>query len=124
MWRILAVDDDPVILQLVREILKMPDYELRTATSGIEALNIVETWQPDLVISDVMMPGKGGLATVLELRQKLPKLRVIIMTGQVPEEARVLDEIASAFGSGTVLYKPLAIVELRDAVRNALKGVP
>jgi len=124
MWRILAIDDDPEILQLVREILNVPDYELRTVSFGTEALNLVESWHPDLVISDVMMPGKGGLATVLELRQKYPELRVIIMTGQVPEEAHVLDEIASSFGSGTVLYKPLAIAEIRDAVRKALKGAP
>jgi two-component system OmpR family response regulator len=120
MTRILIVDDDSRLLRLFSEVLNLPDYQVRTASSGTEALSAAEGWTPDLAIVDVMMPGKGGLTTIMELRQLLPDLRTIVITGKVPGEAKVLEEIASSFGSSEVLHKPFSNEELRAAVRKAV----
>ncbi|WP_455381585.1 response regulator [Salinispira pacifica] len=120
MPRILVVDDEPEILRLMNHILDVGSYQVRTASSGAEAIKLAGEWRPDLAIVDVMMPGMGGLATIMELRRSRPELRVIVMTGHVPEEAGVLGEIASSFGSSEVLRKPFTIEELRALVSAAV----
>ncbi len=123
MARILVVDDDPMILQLLVEILKRSGYEVRTTTSGEEAVRIAEEWLPNLAIVDVVMPGKGGLETIMELRQLVPATRILVLTGRVPTEAKVLDQLAAAFGASTVLRKPVPNEVLLQAVQTALSSV-
>ncbi|HUX14036.1 MAG TPA: response regulator [Spirochaetia bacterium] len=123
MARILVVDDDPMILQLLVEILNKPGYDVRTTTSGDEAIRISEAWLPNVAIVDVVMPGKGGLETIMELRQLVPKTRILVLTGRVPTEATVLDELAASFGAGSVLRKPIPNEVLLQAVETALASV-
>ncbi|HYS91816.1 MAG TPA: response regulator [Candidatus Acidoferrales bacterium] len=121
--RILLVDDDPMITELVVDMLGMEGYEVDTATNGIEALQKLESQRYDLIITDLHMPKLDGSGFYRELSQrKVHSLkRIIFLTGTtgVSEEHRLVQE------SGVpVLLKPFNVVELIELVRRLLSGAP
>ena len=121
--RILLVDDDPMITELVVDMLGMEGYEVDTATNGIEALQKLESQRYDLIITDLHMPKLDGSGFYRELSQrKVHSLkRIIFLTGTtgVSEEHRLVKE------SGVpVLLKPFNVVELIELVRRLLSGAP
>ncbi len=121
--RILLVDDDPMITELVVDMLGMEGYEVDTATNGIEALQKLESQRYDLIITDLHMPKLDGSGFYRELSQrKVHSLkRIIFLTGTtgVSEEHRLVQE------SGVpVLLKPFNVVELIELVRRLLSGSP
>ncbi|USG67902.1 ATP-binding protein [Brevibacillus ruminantium] len=118
---ILAVDDDPVNLQILRNILSTEEYEIITATSGKEALSMLEQREWDLVITDVMMPNISGyeLTRLIRERYSLSELPVLILTARSQ-----VDDIHTGFLSGANDYvaKPVDAQELRSRVQ-ALTGM-
>jgi len=121
--RILLVDDDPMITELVVDMLGMEGYEVDTATNGIEALQKLESQRYDLIITDLHMPKLDGSGFYRELSQrKVHSLkRIIFLTGTtgVSEEHRLVQE------SGVpLLLKPFNVVELIELVRRLLSGAP
>jgi len=80
--RVLVVDDDPDMLVMVKRVISRKcRCELETATSGEEALERLEQWRPQLVITDIKMPGLDGLALLKLVRERVPDTTVIMMTG-------------------------------------------
>jgi DNA-binding response OmpR family regulator len=119
--RILLVDDDPMITELVVDMLGMEGYDVDTATNGIEALRKLETQRYDLIITDLHMPKLDGSGFYRELSQrKVHSLkRIIFLTGTtgVSEEHRLVQE------SGVpILLKPFNVVELIELVRRLLSS--
>lgn len=120
---ILIVDDSPAIQTIVRRALEkegFADHEFRTANSGMAALDIIESWVPDLVLTDWHMPGMGGLELLQVLRQTHGTSMVIgfVTTESVKDR---LDE-AVRNGAAFVLPKPFTDAQLGDAVRAALSN--
>jgi CheY-like chemotaxis protein len=118
---ILLVDDDPMITELVVDMLGMEGYEVDTANNGIEALQKLERLRYDLIITDLHMPKLDGSGFYRELGQrKLHSLkRIIFLTGTtgVSEEHRFVQE------SGVpVLLKPFNVAELIELVRRLLSS--
>lgn len=106
---ILIVDDSPAIQTIVRRALEkegFADHEFRTANSGMAALDIIESWVPDLVLTDWHMPGMGGLELLQVLRQTHGTSMVIgfVTTESVKDR---LDE-AVRNGAAFVLPKPFS----------------
>jgi DNA-binding response OmpR family regulator len=119
--RILLVDDDPMITELVVDMLGMEGYDVDTATNGMEALQKLERQHYDLIITDLHMPKLDGSGFYRELGQrKLHSLkRIIFLTGTtgVSEEHRFVQE------SGVpVLLKPFNVAELIELVRRLLSS--
>jgi CheY-like chemotaxis protein len=119
--RILLVDDDPMITELVVDMLGMEGYDVDTANNGIEALQKLERQRYDLVITDLHMPKLDGSGFYRELAQrKLHSLkRIIFLTGTTgaSEEHRFVQE------SGVpVLFKPFNVSELIELVRRLLSS--
>lgn len=81
--KILLVDDEPDILQVMEFQLKKAGYEIVSAPSGEDALRIMEKEQPDLVLLDVMMPGIDGFEVCKYIKGKNPHRKVIIYTAKV-----------------------------------------
>jgi diguanylate cyclase (GGDEF)-like protein len=75
-FNVLIVDDDPDKLELLEVALRFAGYEIRTASDGAEALALIASYQPDLVVSDVMMPGMDGYELARQIRQN-PQTRFI-----------------------------------------------
>ena len=119
--RILLVDDDPMITELVVDLLSMEGYEVETATNGLDALQRLETQRYDLIITDLHMPKLDGSGFYRELSQRRvhPLKRIIFLTGTTgtSEEHRLVQE------SGVpVLLKPFNMTELIQMVRRLLSS--
>ncbi len=84
MHRVIVVDDERIALKYICSIIekKCPDYEVvATAEEGMEALQKVEEYQPDLVISDIKMPLMSGIDLVAEIHERHPDIYAVIVSG-------------------------------------------
>jgi len=120
--KILVVDDEPDILEITKTILEMAKYQVVTASNGDEALQKVETETPDLILLDLVMPGKSGLETCKALKSdvKLKHIPVIIFTVLSRDVDRKLTEESGADGHFT---KPFTSKSLLTEVGNHLDQV-
>jgi DNA-binding response OmpR family regulator len=113
--KILLVDDDPAIRQILRRLLTDEDYQVVTAANGLEALEITDA-SIDLVLLDLNMPLKDGWDTFEALSFKYPWLPIILITARPNQFFPAL-----ASGVGALLEKPLDFVKLFDTVRALLE---
>ncbi|MFQ5855972.1 MAG: response regulator [Anaerolineae bacterium] len=117
--KILIVDDEPTQLVLIGYALKAEGYEIVTAESGEEALDKVQTEHPDLVILDIMLPGKSGIEVCQELRTRpeMIDLPIIMLTvrKEVPDKIMGLEA-----GADEYVTKPVAVDEMVARVRALL----
>jgi CheY-like chemotaxis protein len=121
MPKVLMVDDDPVVHLLYKRHLEREGYELVGARNGIEAVEVASRTKPDLILMDVMMPARDGLATIRELKNN-PSLRevpVVVLTSNV-EYYDVLGKEALSGGAALLLTKPLSPARLLAEVRRLL----
>lgn len=80
--RVLVVDDEPTITETLVEILNGEGFDAIAASDGKSAISSAQSFSPDVVISDVVMPGVNGVELGVQLRKLLPKCRVILFSGQ------------------------------------------
>ncbi len=114
---ILIVDDEPSILQSLGGLLSDEGFEVKTAANGYEALKIVDTESPDLVLLDIWMPGIDGIETLKEIKKNNPHIQVIIISGHGTIETAVK---ATKLGAFDLIEKPLSIDKVIVAINNAL----
>lgn len=121
--RILVVDDDQALADMVQEALAGAGYRVEVCAQSEQALPLIEARPPDLVILDVRMPQVGGLAILDHLRAD-PRTRaipVLMCTAAFSGDRAVWqDEIARR--GATILFKPFALDQLLDEVRALLRG--
>jgi two-component system response regulator GlrR len=120
--RLLVVDDDPDMLRLLSMRLSSVGYQVTAVTSAETALTQLEIEHPQLVLSDVRLPGRDGLQLFDEIRKRHPSLPVILLTahGTIPDAVE-----ATARGVFTYLTKPYDGRELLDKIAQALAlGAP
>ena len=122
--RILLIDDEDMIRDLFRSILMDEGYEVVGATNGMEALEILKAQPVDLVITDILMPAKEGVETILEIKMKCPKMRIIAISGGGRTKNFTPLEIAGNAGADLSLHKPIEPDDLLDAVRKMLATSP
>ncbi len=114
---VLIVDDEPSILQSLNGLLSDEGFEVITASNGYEALKIIESDSPDLVLLDIWMPGIDGIETLIEIKKDNPFIQVIIITGHGTIETAVK---ATKIGAFDFIEKPLSIDKVIVAINNAL----
>jgi CheY-like chemotaxis protein len=108
--RILIADDEPQVLDLIRQLLVHRGYEVATASSGEEALQAVPTFRPDVLLVDMAMPGLSGAEVLAQLRQQGVGIPVIAISG--------LATAATAFFAR--LEKPFSFSNLAATVADAV----
>jgi CheY-like chemotaxis protein len=118
---VLLCDDEEVLRQLVRATLDNGEYSIVEATDGDESLELARRLQPDLIILDMMMPGRSGLEVLEELRgdPNLGSTPVIMLTARARQADR---EAAAAAGADRYLAKPFSPLELISLVEELLDG--
>jgi CheY-like chemotaxis protein len=116
---ILICDDEEPMRALVRAALELGDYEIYEARTGDESMELARERKPDLVVLDMMMPGRSGLDVLRELRQDpdLREIRVLMLTARAQATDR---SAAVAYGANRYLSKPFSPLELAGVVEELL----
>jgi two-component system, NtrC family, response regulator HydG len=114
--RVLVVDDDEPHAEAVAESLERVGYECVVATSGREGMRLIEEQTFDIVLTDLIMDGVGGLEILAQAKRELPDAEVVILTGHGTIKTAVT---AMQAGATQYLTKPLDIGELRTVVDKA-----
>ena len=116
--RILIIDDDPDSLSIIAEALRWDGFIVQTAISGHEGLDLIQRWNPDLILLDVNMPGMNGIETLKDLRQKELYVSVMFISGNTSTE-HVVEGLDS--GADDYIPKPFDPLELLARVRTQLR---
>jgi len=116
MARVLIIDDEPQMRRVLREALERAGYTVDEANDGLHALVRFADNQPDVVVTDIIMPQREGLETIQALRQKCPNLPIIAISGggrQTPDGYLTL---ATSLGANRAFAKPFQVKDLVAAV--------
>jgi DNA-binding response OmpR family regulator len=116
--RILIVDDEPQIRSVLRAILQTADYEIDDVGDGGKALARVAAWNPDLVITDLVMPDEEGLGLIRKLRQSHADVAIIAMSGA---RGGAYLPVAKTMGANATLEKPFGPKTLLARVAQVLQ---
>ena len=116
-WRILVADDEPDMLENVARILRRCAQQCISAGSGQEALALVERERPDLILTDLRMPGMDGLGLLRAVKRLSPATPVVIFTAYASDASA---REAAGAGAAGFLVKPFTSAELLQTVQQAL----
>ena len=118
---ILVVDDNPDLVVILKTILEIKGYEVQTAYSGQEALNLLQDQKPDLILLDVMMPRMHGLEVLKQLKGNLDtaSIPVILLTAKVLQS-----DVLEGYKCGAANYitKPFTSSQLLDGIKPFFNG--
>ena len=123
MSKILVVDDEKNIRNILCESLKKDAHELYEASSGQEALDLLDVNPVDLLITDLVMPGKTGLDLIMEIKEKIPDLNIIAISGGGGINGRFdYLPIAQLIGANNIIRKPFSVADIKKMVGELLAG--
>lgn len=118
--KVLICDNEDALRALVRGALSMSDYELAEARDGDESLEVAREFEPDLIVLDLMMPGRTGFEVLEELRTdaRFAETPVVLLTARTQAADR---EAADSAGADRFLPKPFSPLELVSIVEELLE---
>lgn len=117
--KILIIDDEPSIVNLVTAYLRPEGYEIYTANDGPSGLQAARAYKPDLVVLDIMLPGMDGIELLTHLRRE-SDVYVILLTAKTEEVDKV---VGLSIGADDYVTKPFSIRELMARVKAVLRRV-
>lgn len=115
--KILVVDDDPGVRDVIRSMLESAGYRVLAAENGKEAMKILKAERVDLILTDLVMPEQEGIETIKTLRREYPDLKVIAMSGAFGGDYL---RIASYLGAHGTLSKPIQMQALLKLIGETL----
>jgi two-component system, chemotaxis family, chemotaxis protein CheY len=118
MPNIIIVDDEELIRSLLRKSLVRLGYKVIEAENGITALEMINEEKIDLIISDLVMPEKGGIELLMELNNLFPDIKKIAISGKLPTDNQALSDLAERFGVDAVFSKPFEIFDLLKVIKS------
>jgi DNA-binding response OmpR family regulator len=122
MRKVLVIDDDHRVREIVREFMQLAGYEVQEAEEGNAGLEICRREPFGIVITDIVMPGKEGLETIMDLRREHPGIVILAISGGGRVHPDMYLEMAEDMGADAVLKKPFSSKELYAAVEQAVKA--
>ncbi len=120
MANILLVDDNADLIRLQSEYLSSEGHFVATAENGIVAMAQADLVAWDLVITDIIMPEKDGIEVIMEMRKRIPAVKIIAMSGGGRVSAKNYLELAGRLGADITLGKPFSASDLMKAVNTVL----
>lgn len=124
MALILLVDDNAELRRTVGRMLSSSGHDVLEAGDGAEALRVLEGTHPALVVTDLVMPGKEGIETIIDIRRRGIATKILAMTGSDPADQPIYLDAASKLGADAVLRKPFRAAELKVIVDQLLGTGP
>jgi DNA-binding response OmpR family regulator len=122
MAKILIIDDDSGVRDVMARALGRDGHEVATAADGNEGLAAARREPPDLVITDIFMPEREGLDTIMELRKQRPELPIMAISGGGHFATGDYLSVARDMGAAMTLSKPIDLRALSEAVNSLLGG--
>jgi two-component system OmpR family response regulator len=116
--RLLVVDDEPNILELLSASLRFAGFDVATASNGTDALAVASTFRPDMLLLDVMMPGMDGFDVVRRLRGEDSRTPVLFLTARDSTEDKIT---GLTVGGDDYVTKPFSLEEVIARVRTVLR---
>lgn len=121
MYKILVVDDEELARFTLREILESAGNKVDEARNGQECLQKCAQADYDAVVTDIIMPDKEGIETIIDLRRDYPDLKIVAISGGGRTRNMDFLELASSYGANGVLAKPFSDHQLLDMINGILK---
>lgn len=122
MPHILIIDDDDTIREILMIALVKAGYVVNQAENGQIGINRFCEDLPDLIITDIFMPEKDGIETIIDIRKDFPFIKIIAMSGGGQMQyGREYLNYAMKFGANSILQKPFKLKEMLNAVELALR---
>jgi len=120
MAKILIIDDDVGMRRTASRILRRGGHKVVEAGDGVEGLCIFRTELPDIVVSDIVMPKKEGIETIVELRRENPALLILAISGNLTGSTNYL-RFAERLGANRTLAKPFRAADLLREIDNLMR---
>ncbi len=120
MTRLLVVDDEPEICDFLKSFFEDRDFDVQTALSGERALELVETFKPQVMLLDIKMGSVDGISVLRKVKEKNPKTKVIMVTAL--ETTEKIEE-AMRLGADNYITKPLSLEYLENDVREKIASL-
>jgi len=120
MAEIIVIDDDPIVLKLLTAMLVKAGHTVRFASSGNDGIALFRSQKADLVITDIVMPEKDGMQTILELRKMEKDVKIIAISGGSDFDPEHYLDTAQLFGAHRILKKPFSSEDLTIVVNELL----
>ena len=121
MARILIIDDEDQPRRMLQQVLIRAGYEVIEARDGNQGLQLFRASPTDLIITDILMPEKEGLETIIDLRREFPAVKIIAISGGGRTGNLNFLEVAKRLGAQRTLQKPFELQEMIAAVRELLQ---
>ena len=123
MTRLLIVDDEPKLVSVLKGFLETKGFDVRTASSGEEAMQLVEQHQPHVMLLDLNLEGSAvsGLDVLTKTKARFPSTVVFVVSGYTEEDKK---EQALKQGADRYLEKPLLLPDVLKAVQEAAANLP
>lgn len=120
MARILVIEDEDEVRAMLQRVLERAGYEVVVAPDGDEGIRLFSENPADLIITDIIMPKKGGMETILDLKSEYPDVKIVAMSGGGRLGPEPYLEIAEVFGAVRIFSKPFRIEELLLTIQRLL----
>jgi DNA-binding response OmpR family regulator len=118
MPKVLIIDDDPMLQEVLQRLLAKVGFETTVASNGVEGLKSLHTNPVDLIIIDIVMPIKGGIDTIMELHRDFPQVKIIAISGKIDTSADSFIALTGQFGVQQIFHKPLHWEQFLDEVQK------
>jgi len=119
---ILIIEDDIQFRNFIEEVLDDEGYTIFTADDGQQGIDLVEEQEPDLILTDLLMPEKDGVRVISEVKCKFPQIPIIAMSGGQSVFSPVFLEAAATLGAMKTLNKPFKDEELLEAIKSCINS--
>jgi two-component system chemotaxis response regulator CheY len=119
--RILVIDDDEITRCLIEELLLCAGHQVLVAANGVSGMRLLSKEQPDLVITDILMPDQDGLGLIMAVRRERPAAKIIAISGGGALGSLDLLMSARRLGADDTLTKPVMPDELLESVNRFLR---
>ncbi len=123
MTTILIIDDDLACRKAHRHLINQEGYDIFEASDGKEAIGLCKNLPMDIVITDLFMPEKEGIETIIELRRDFPKVKIIVVSGGSKKKSGLSTTLhmAKKLGAQFTFIKPVNKLELVSAIQKLLE---
>ena len=121
MKNILVIEDDDQIRALLRQILEREGYRVSEAPNGEKGIKLYRQQPADLVITDLIMPEKEGIETIIELKRVYPEVKILAISGGGKVNPEIYLDMAEKLGATYAIKKPFGRGEILEAVQNLLE---